>query len=126
MKSSLVLVYACRAVAVILFLLAPKTGQVVRVFAAVMGLTFLSPVPPPAGLVAKFFGATNMATLFGIVMLTHQMGGFLGAYLGGKVFELTGAYDWIWYADVVLAVGAALIHLPIREAPLRPVAVAAT
>ncbi len=118
MKSLLSLVYATRAIAVILFLLAPKTGPVMLVFAAVMGLTFLSTVPPTAGLVAKFFGPANMATLFGIVMLTHQIGGFLGAWLGGKVFEATGAYDWVWYIDIVLAVGAALIHLPIREAHL--------
>ena len=91
------------------------------VFAAVMGVTFLSTVPPTAGLVAKFFGPANMATLFGIVMLTHQMGGFLGAWLGGKVFEATGSYDLIWYIDIVLAAGAALVHLPIREAaPPRP------
>ena len=118
MKSLLSLVYATRAIAVIIFLLAPKTGPVMLVFAAVMGLTFLSTVPPTAGLVAKFFGPVNMATLFGIVMLTHQIGGFLGAWLGGKVFEATGAYDWVWYIDIVLAVGAALIHLPIREAHL--------
>ena len=105
MKSLLSLVYATREVAVL-------------VFAAVMGLTFPSTVPPTAGLVAKFFGPANMATLFGIVMLTHQVGGFLGAWLGGKVFEITGAYDWVWYIDIVLAVGAALIHLPIREARL--------
>jgi MFS family permease len=116
MKSLLSLVYATRAVAVLLFLLAPKTGPVVLVFAAVMGLTFLSTVPPTAGLVAKFFGLGNMATLFGIVMLSHQVGGFLGAWLGGKVFEATGSFNWIWYVDIVLAVGAALIHLPIREA----------
>ena len=116
MKSLLSLVYAARALAVLVFLLAPKTGPVVLIFAAVMGLTFLSTVPPTAGLVAKFFGPANMATLFGIVMLTHQVGGFLGAWLGGKVFEATGSYDWIWYIDIVLAVGAALIHLPIREA----------
>lgn len=116
MKSLLSLVYATRAVAVLIFLLAPKTGVVVLVFAAVMGLTFLSTVPPTAGLVAKFFGTANMATLFGIVMLTHQVGGFLGAWLGGKVFVATGSYDWIWYVDIVLAVGAALIHLPIQEA----------
>ena len=61
-----------------------------------------------------------MATLFGVVMLTHQIGGFLGAWLGGKAFESTGSYDWMWYADIVLAVGAALIHLPIREARLPP------
>ena len=123
MKSLLSLVYAVRALAVLLFLVAPKTGPVMLVFAAVMGLTFLSTVPPTAGLVAKFFGTANMATLFGIVMLTHQMGGFLGAWLGGKVFEATGNFDWVWYIDIVLAIGAALIHLPIREARLvRPAA----
>ena len=123
MKSLLSLVYAARAIAVIVFLFAPKTGPVLLVFAAVMGLTFLSTVPPTAGLVAKFFGTANMATLFGIVMLTHQMGGFFGAYVGGKVFEATGSFDWVWYIDIVLAVGAALIHLPIREAPVvRPMA----
>ncbi len=118
MKSLLSMVYAVRGLAVLIFLLAPKTGVVVLIFAAVMGLTFLSTVPPTAGLVAKFFGVKNMATLFGIVMLTHQIGGFLGAWLGGKVFETTGSYNWIWYVDIVLAVGAALIHLPIREAHL--------
>lgn len=118
MKSLLSLVYATRALAVLLFLLAPKTGGVILVFAAVMGLTFLSTVPPTAGLVAKFFGTGNMAMLFGSVMLSHQVGGFLGAWLGGRVFEATGAYDWVWYVDIVLAIGAALIHLPIREAPL--------
>jgi predicted MFS family arabinose efflux permease len=116
MKSLLSLIYAARGIGVLLFLLAPKTGPVVLVFAAFMGLTFLSTVPPTAGLVAKFFGPANMATLFGVVMLTHQVGGFLGAWLGGKVFQLTGAYDWVWYIDIVLAVAAALVHLPIREA----------
>lgn len=118
MKSLLSLLYATRALAVLLFLLAPKTGAVMLVFAAVMGLTFLSTVPPTAGLVAKFFGTANMATLFGVVMLTHQIGGFLGAWLGGRVFEATGNYDWVWYIDIMLAIGAALIHLPIREAHL--------
>lgn len=126
MKSLLSLVYATRGLAVLVFLLAPKTGPVVLVFAAVMGLTFLSTVPPTAGLVAKFFGPSNMATLFGIVMLAHQVGGFLGAWLGGTVFEATGAYDWVWYIDIVLAVGAALIHLPIREAQLPAAAKPAT
>lgn len=116
MKSLLALVYAARAVAVLAFLLAPKTPAVMLTFAAVIGFTYLSTVPPTAGLVARFFGPANMATLFGIVMLAHQVGGFLGAYLGGKAFEWTGSYDWMWYADIVLAVGAALVHLPIREA----------
>lgn len=123
MKSLLSLIYAARAVAVLLFLAAPKNEFVLLVFSAAMGLTFLSTVPPTAGLVAKFFGLGNMAMLFGGVMLTHQVGGFLGAWLGGKVFEVTGAYDWVWWMDVVLAVGAALIHLPIREAhPVRQAA----
>ena len=120
MKSLLSLLYAVRGLAVLVFLLAPKTGPVVLIFAAVMGVTFLSTVPPTAGLVAKFFGTANMATLFGIVMLTHQVGGFLGAWLGGRIFEATGSYDWVWYIDIVLAAGAALVHLPIREAhPVR-------
>ena len=118
MKSLLSLVYAARGVAVLVFLAAPKTGTVMLVFAAVMGLTYLSTVPPTAGLVAKFFGTANMAMLFGVVLMSHQVGGFLGAWLGGRVFEMTGNYDWVWYIDIVLAVGAALIHLPIREAPL--------
>lgn len=120
MKSLLSLVYTVRALAVLVFLLAPKTGTVVLVFAAVMGLSYLSTVPPTVGLVVKFFGAANLGTLFGISMLSHQVGGFLGAWLGGRVFEATGNYNWIWYIDILLAVGAALIHLPIKEARLRP------
>ena len=73
-------------------------------------------VPPTAGLVAKFFGVGHLATLFGVVMLTHQVGGFLGAWLGGQVFQATGSFDIVWMIDIGLAVAAALIHLPIREA----------
>jgi predicted MFS family arabinose efflux permease len=116
MKSLLALVYALRAVAIVLFLLAPKTGPVMLLFAAFMGLTFLSTVAPTAGLVAKFFGTGNMALLFGLLMLAHQVGGFLGAWLGGQVFEATGSYDAMWMLDIALAAGAALVHLPIREA----------
>lgn len=119
MKSLLSLVYAARAVAVLAFLLTPTTEVTMLIFAAVIGLTYLSTVPPTVGLVAKFYGTANMGTLFGLVMLSHQIGGFLGAYLGGKAFEWAGSYIWIWYADIVLAVGAALINLPIREAHLR-------
>ena len=125
MKSLLSLVYAARALAVIVFMLAPKTEAVMLVFAAVIGLTYLSTVPPTVGLVTKMFGTAHMGTLFGLVMLGHQLGGFLGAYMGGKSFEWTGAYDWMWYADIVLAIGAALIHLPIREAKLAPQLMAA-
>ena len=114
-KSMLSLLYTVRAVAVLLFLLAPKTATVMLIFAAVMGLTFLSTVPLTAGLVARFFGPAHMATLFGLVMVTHQMGGFLGAWLGGKAFEAYGSFDVVWIADIVLALAAALIHLPIDE-----------
>jgi predicted MFS family arabinose efflux permease len=122
MKSLLAGLYGVRAVAVLAFVLAPKTTAVMLVFAALMGLTFLSTVPPTAGLVAKFFGPTNMATLFGLVMVTHQIGGFLGAWVGGQVFQATGGFAWVWYADILLAVGAALLHLPIREERPQPTA----
>ena len=119
MKSLLSLVYLTRGLAVLVFLFAPKTTAVVLIFSAVMGVSFLSTVPPTAGLVAKMFGPANMAMLFGIVMLAHQIGGFLGAYLGGTVFQSTGSYDLIWWIDIALAFGAALVNLPIREAPVR-------
>ena len=104
-----------RAVAVLVFLAAPKTSTTFLIFAVVIGFTYLATVPPTVGLVAKLHGMRFMATLFGMVMLSHQIGGFLGAWLGGKLFEATGSYDWMWYIDVVLAIGAALIHLPIKE-----------
>jgi len=125
MKSLLTGVYLARALAVAVFVLLPKTGPVVLGFLALMGLTFLSTVPPTAGLVAKFFGLRHMATLFGLVMLTHQVGGFLGAWLGGRLFESTGGYGLVWAIDIALALGAALAHLPIREAPPAPRAAAA-
>ena len=122
MKSVLSLLYASRALAVLVFVFAPKTTVTFLVFAVVLGFTYLSTVPPTVGLVGKLHGVRYVATLFGIVMLSHQVGGFLGAWLGGQVFERTGSYDWLWYMDIMLAIGAALIHLPIREAPkLRPV-----
>ena len=119
MKSLLSLIYTVRGVAVLVFLLAPKTPAVMLIFAAVMGVSFLSTVPPTAGLVAKMFGPANMAMLFGIVMLAHQIGGFLGAFLGGQVFQATGSYDIVWYIDIALAAGAALVNLPIRESSPR-------
>jgi predicted MFS family arabinose efflux permease len=121
MKSVLSLLYASRAIAVLAFVFAPKTTATFLVFAVVLGVTYLSTVPPTVGLVGKLHGVRYVATLFGLVMLSHQVGGFLGAWLGGQVFERTGSYDWVWYMDIMLAVGAALIHLPIREAPrLKP------
>ena len=122
MKSVLSVLYAARAIAVLGFVLAPKTATTFLIFAIVLGVTYLSTVPPTVGLVGKLHGIRYVATLFGIVMLSHQVGGFLGAWLGGQIFERTGSYDWLWYIDIMLAVGAALIHMPIKEAPkLRPV-----
>jgi predicted MFS family arabinose efflux permease len=117
MKSVLSLLYAARAVAVLAFLAAPKTTTTFLIFAVVIGFTYLATVPPTVGLVGKLHGMRYLATLFGLVMLSHQMGGFLGAWLGGSLFESTGSYDWMWTIDILLAVGAALIHLPIKEAP---------
>jgi predicted MFS family arabinose efflux permease len=123
MKSVLSFIYAARAAAVLAFVFAPKTATTFFLFAVVLGFTYLSTIPPTVGLVGKLHGMRYIATLFGIVMLSHQVGGFLGAWLGGVVFERSGSYDWLWYADIMLAIGAALVHLPIREAPpkLRPV-----
>jgi MFS family permease len=127
MKKLLAAIYVARALAVAIFLLAPKTPAVLLIFAAAMGLTFLSTVPPTASLVARFFGPAHMATLFGLVMVSHQVGGFMGAWLGGKIFEAQGSFTAVWFIDIALALAAALLHLPIRErrpAPL-PSAVAA-
>jgi MFS family permease len=121
MKRVLSLLYAARALAVLAFVFAPKTVTTFMAFAIVLGVTYLSTVPPTVGLVAKLHGIRYVATLFGIVMLSHQVGAFLGAWLGGYVFERSGSYAWLWYIDIMLAVGAALIHMPIKEAPkLRP------
>ena len=117
MKSVLSLLYISRALAVLAFVFAPKTASTFMVFAVVLGFTYLSTVPPTVGLVGKLHGMRYVATLFGMVMLSHQVGGFLGAWLGGYVFERTGSYDWLWYTDIMLAVGAALIHMPIKEGP---------
>jgi predicted MFS family arabinose efflux permease len=121
MKSVLSLLYASRAVAVLTFLVAPKTTATFLAFAVVIGVTYLATVPPTVGLVGKLHGMRFLATLFGIVMLSHQVGAFLGAWLGGMLFERTGSYDTMWVIDIALAAGAALIHLPIKEErALRP------
>ena len=124
MKSVLAFLYAARAAAVLAFLAAPKTTTTFLVFSVAIGFTYLATIPPTVGLVARLHGMRFLATLFGLVMLSHQAGGFLGAWLGGRLFESTGTYDWMWYVDVMLAIGAALIHLPIREAPIARVAAA--
>jgi predicted MFS family arabinose efflux permease len=107
--------YFSRAVLVVLYLAAPKTALTFYLLAIGLGLTWLGTVPPTAGVVAKLFGVRYLATLFGMTLLSHQIGGFFGAWLGGLAVAGTGSYLWMWYADAVLALGAALVNLPIRE-----------
>jgi len=116
MKMMLSAIYFARAVLILVFFFSPKTELAFFLFAAGIGFTYLSTVPPTVGLVAKLHGPRYLATLFGIVMLSHQVGGFLGAWLGGKAYAATGSYDWMWWADIALCLMAAAVHLPIREA----------
>jgi predicted MFS family arabinose efflux permease len=121
MKIALAWIYFVRALLIVAFFFAPKTTLTFLLFACGIGFTYLSTVPPTVGLVIKFFGPRYVATLFGVVMLSHQVGGFLGAWLGGKAFEASGNYDWMWWADAALCLMAAAVHLPIREARSAPV-----
>ena len=120
MKSILAWLYASRAAVVICYLWMPKTALNVYLIAGALGFSWLATVPPTAGLVGKLFGTRYLTTLFGLTLLSHQIGGFLGAWLGGVAMARLGSYDWVWYADIALALAAALINLPIKEAvPLR-------
>ncbi len=122
-KHVLAWMYGSRAVLVIAYLLLPRTAWTFYVFAAGLGFTWLATVPPTATVVGKLFGARYLATLFGMTLLSHQIGGFMGAWLGGLAITHFGDYNWMWYADIVLAAGAALVNLPIREpAVVRPAA----
>jgi MFS family permease len=118
MKMLLFWTYFARAAAILVYLAAPKTPVTFYIFALVLGFTWLSTVPPTAGLVGKLFGVRYLATLFGLTMLSHQIGAFFGAWLGGLALSRFGDYTWMWWADAALALGAALINLPIREAPV--------
>ncbi len=118
MKWLLFFVYFIRAVAIGVYLVMPRTPITFYMFAAVLGLTWLSTVPPTAGLVGKLFGVRYLATLFGLTLLSHQIGGFFGAWLGGIALVRFGDYGWMWYADMSLALAAALVNLPIREGPV--------
>jgi len=115
MKYILAVMYGSRAVMIGLYLLAPKTELTFYIFAMALGFTWLATVPPTAGLVGKLFGTRYLATLFGLTLLSHQIGGFLGAWLGGLSMAHDGNYLWMWYADIGLAALAALVNLPIRE-----------
>jgi predicted MFS family arabinose efflux permease len=110
--------YLSRTVLILIYLAAPKTAMTFYIFAIGLGLTWLATVPPTAGVVGKLFGMRYLATLFGLTLLTHQIGAFFGAYLGGIAVDRTGSYLWMWYVDALLALAAALVNLPIREAKI--------
>jgi len=107
--------YFSRAVVLAIFVLSPARPEIVFAFAFAMGLLWLSTVPLTNGLVVVMFGARYMATLFGIVLFSHQVGAFLGVWLGGLLYDRTGSYDVVWWISVALGLMAAAIHWPIRE-----------
>ncbi|QPF74413.1 MFS transporter [Roseateles sp. DAIF2] len=119
-------IYALRSVAIVIFLNVPLTPTSVYIFSAVMGLLWLSTVPPTNAVVAQIFGVQHMSMLGGFVFFSHQIGSFLGVWLGGKLYDASGSYDIVWWLAVALGVAAALVNLPVREhAIARPVPAAA-
>ena len=117
-RYGLSVIYFGRSVATLALLFAPKTEFTILLFAAVIGFLWLSTVPLTSGIVAQVFGVRYMATLFGIVFFSHQLGSFLGVWLGGYLYDRTGSYDGVWWLSVALGVFAAAVHLPINERPL--------
>ena len=117
--------YGSRALLIAIYLAMPRTETTFYLFAAGLGFTWLATVPPTAGLTGKLFGVRHLGTLFGLTLLTHQIGGFLGAWMGGIAVTRYGDFSWMWYADMALAAIAALVNLPIREAPIKAVPQAA-
>jgi len=117
-KYILAVMYGSRALLIAAYLAAPKTALTFYIFAVGLGFTWLATVPPTAAIVGKLFGVRYLATLFGLTLLSHQIGGFFGAYLGGLAYEQQGSYQWMWYADMALAAMAAVVNLPIREKPV--------
>lgn len=108
-------IYFARAIAIGLFVLLPASEVTTYIFAATMGLLWLSTVPLTAGLVSQFFGARYMGMLYGLAFFSHQLGSFLGVWLGGYVYDHTGSYALVWYLGILLGLGSAALHLPIRE-----------
>ena len=117
-SNGLCFIYAARALVISVLLVMPKTEFTLYLFACTMGLLWLSTVPLTTGVVTKIFGVRYMATLFSIVFLSHQVGSFIGVWLGGYIHDLTGSYDAVWQVGVVLGVVAAVLHAPINETPL--------
>lgn len=114
--------YLARAIAIAAFFLLPKSTASVVIFAAVMGLTWLGTVPLTSGWLAKVFGTSHLGSLFGICFFSHQIGSFLGAWMGGIVFELTGSYAIVWILTAAAGLMAALLNFPIKDVAPRPVA----
>jgi MFS family permease len=113
-------IYTARTITAAVFILLPITPTSVLVFSAVMGALWLATVPLTSGLVAHIYGIRYMGTLYGFVFLSHQIGGFMGVWLGGKMYDLTGGYTLVWWIGVGVGAFSALIHLPIRERSLTP------
>ena len=118
-RYGLAMIYFARAVAIYLFIALPLTPVTTLVFTATMGLLWLSTVPLTMGLVVVMFGTRYMATLYGFVFLSHQIGSFLGVWLGGRFYDQFGNYDIIWWASIALGIASGLVHLPIREKVVR-------
>jgi MFS family permease len=111
----LAFIYFARSVAIVIFLWAPLTPMSVYIFSAVMGVLWLSTVPPTNAVLAQIFGVAHMSMLGGFVFFSHQIGSFMGVWLGGVLYDRTGSYDIVWYIAIVLGVFAALVNLPVRE-----------
>lgn len=117
-RKILATIYLGRAAAIAVFLWAPLSPMSVYIFASVMGLLWLSTVPPTNATVAQIFGVAHLSMLGGFVFFSHQIGSFLGVWLGGLLYDRTGSYDVVWYISIALGVFAALVNLPVREAPI--------
>ncbi|GAB2778961.1 MFS transporter [Halomonas shantousis] len=117
MRLVLIAIYGGRAIAIALFMLLPLTLTSVLTFSCVMGFLWLATVPPTTGLVATMFGTRYMATLYGVVFFSHQLGSFTGVWLGGWLYETTGTYEVVWWAGVALSLVTMALHWPIREVP---------
>ena len=120
-KYCLSFLYFSRALVFTVFILVPLTPASVLIFASVLGLLWLATVPLTSALVAQIFGPQYLATLFGVVFLSHQIGSFLGVWLGGYFYDTTGSYDVVWWVSVALALFSGLLHWPINERSLRVV-----
>jgi MFS family permease len=118
-KNILAFIYFARSIVITLFLLVPLSPMSVYIFSAVMGLLWLSTVPPTNAVVAQIFGVAHLSMLSGFVFFSHQIGSFMGVWLGGYLYDKTGSYDIVWYIAIALGVAAALVNLPVREATIQ-------